>query len=85
MAKSADKFKIVHRGESLTYYTPGEWVFFQRSRESGGGYWLGRTYDFVFMIELPHPVSLHQGILFLNSLEPKSTFKPESADDFKLQ
>ncbi|MDU5838393.1 MAG: hypothetical protein E6Z53_15220 [Pantoea sp.] len=85
MAKSADKFKIVHRGESLTYYTPGEWVFFQRSRESGGGYWLGRTYDFVFIIELPQPVSLHQGILFLNSLEPQSTFKPESADDFKLQ
>lgn len=85
MAKSAVKFKIVHRGESLTYYTPGEWVFFQRFRESGGGYWLSRTYDFVFIIEHPQPVALHQGILFLNSLEPQSAFKSESVDDFKLQ
>ena len=71
--------------ESLTYYAPGGWVFFQRSKESGDGYWLGRAYDFVFIIELPQPVSLHQGILFLNSLDPKSTFKPESPDDFKLK
>ena len=85
MAKGPDKFQIVHRGESLTYYKPGGWVFFQRSRESGGGYWLGRTYNFVFIFELPQPVSLHQGILFLNSLESESTFKPESVDDFKLQ
>jgi len=36
--------------ESLTYYAPDEWAFFQRSKESGGGYRHGRTYDFVFII-----------------------------------
>ncbi|GEM_PF-900668 len=82
---SSNNIDLNGMSESLTYYMSGEWVFFQRSKESGGGYWLGRTYDFVFIIELPQPVSLHQGILFLNSLEPKSTFKPESTDDFKLQ
>lgn len=82
---SSNNIDLNGMSESLTYYMSGECVFFQRSKESGGGYWLGRTYDFVFIIELPQPVSLHQGILFLNSLEPKSTFKPESTDDFKLQ
>jgi len=37
MAKSADKFKIVHRGESLTYYTPGEWFFFKDSEKAAAG------------------------------------------------
>lgn len=84
MVKRVEKFQVIYRGETLVYFNPGEWVFFQRSKESGGGYWLGRTYDFVFMLGIDHPVSLSQGIAFMDDLEPKSTFTPESVDDFKL-
>ncbi|ERK13260.1 hypothetical protein L579_0252 [Pantoea sp. AS-PWVM4] len=85
MVKSVEKFQIVYRGETLTYYKPGEWVFFQRSKESGGGYWLGRTYDFVFVIEIPYPVSLRQGIFFMDELEKGPPKEPDSPDDFYLE
>ncbi|MBP2194714.1 hypothetical protein [Pantoea cypripedii] len=85
MVKSVEKFQIVYRGETLTYYKPGEWVFFQRPKEIGGGYWLGRTYDFVFMFELSYPVSLRQGILFMQEQDSLATRKPDSPDDFVLE
>ncbi|MBK0089442.1 hypothetical protein [Erwinia sp. S59] len=85
MAKSPDKFQIIYRGEMLTYYKPGEWVFFQRAKENGGGYWLGKTFDFVFMLEMPHPVSIAQGLKFMSEQEVSATVKPDSADDFRLQ
>lgn len=82
--KSPDLFQVVYRGEVLTGYKPGEWVFFQRPKECGGGFWLGKTYDFVFMLEIPYPVSLGQGWDFIIEQEKPSTVKPEPLDDFKL-
>ncbi|AIR84877.1 hypothetical protein LH22_05125 [Pantoea rwandensis] len=69
MAGSDANYQIVYRGDSLECFHLGGWVFFQRSKEAGGGFWLGRTFDFVFMIELQHPVSLHEGIIYLQKLK----------------
>lgn len=68
MAGSDTNYQIVYRGYCLECFHSGGWVFFQRPKEAGGGFWLGRTYDFVFMIELPCPVSLREGIIYLQQL-----------------
>lgn len=68
MAGSDTNYQIVYRGNCLECFHSGGWVFFQRPKEAGGGFWLGRTYDFVFMIELPCPVSLREGIIYLQQL-----------------
>lgn len=60
-------------------------MFFQRPKECGGGYWLGKTYDFVFMLEIPYPISLRQGMDFLNEAEGIGIHKSASVDDFKLK
>lgn len=85
MTKSSDKYQIIYRGETLTFYKPGEWVFFQRAKEKGGGYWLGKTFDFVFMLEILHPVSIAQGMKFMSEQEALTTVEPDSVDDFMLQ
>ncbi|WP_235147549.1 hypothetical protein ACP26E_02665 [Franconibacter pulveris 601] len=43
----------------------GGWVFFQRLKEYGGGYWLGRTYPDCFWLEFERPVSLSEGLTYL--------------------
>jgi len=68
MAGSDTNYQIVYRGNCLECFHSGGWVFFQRPKEAGGGFWLGRTYDFVFMIELARPVSLREGIIYLQQL-----------------
>lgn len=65
MGVKDSKFQVVYRGEVLENFKPGGWVFFQRPKECGGGYWLGRTYDDVFMIEYERPVSLNEGMRYL--------------------
>lgn len=78
-------FQIVYRGESLERFIDGGWALFQRSKRSGGGYWLGCTYDGVFIIELEWPTSLHKGIKYLmtvNQIERKSHIFD---DDFTLE
>jgi len=69
MAGSDSNYQVVYRGESLTDYAPGGLVFFQRPKENGGGFWLGRTYDGVFWLEILAPVSLSQGILYLQAVK----------------
>lgn len=68
MAGSDSIYQVVYRGESLTDYAPGGLVFFQRPKENGGGFWLGRTYDGVFWFEISAPVSLSQGLLYLQAM-----------------
>lgn len=63
------QYQIIYRGQTLEYYYQGAWVFFQRPKESGGGFWLGRVYDDVFMIEYERPVSLSEGYDFLLALK----------------
>lgn len=69
MAGSDSNFQVVYRGESLTDYAPGGLVFFQRPKENGGGFWLGRTYDGVFWLEILVPVSIAQGIAYLQAVK----------------
>ena len=75
MGGKDSNYQIVYRGQVLENYFPGGWVFFQRPKECGGGYWLGRTYDDVFIIEYERPISLGDGLEFLihiTNVESKS-------------
>ncbi|QDY44494.1 hypothetical protein [Candidatus Pantoea soli] len=78
-------FQIVYRGESLGRFINGGWVLFQRSKQSGGGYWLGRTYDGVFIIELERPTSLHEGIKYLMLVDKVASTSHVFDDDFQLE
>ncbi|WP_313611556.1 hypothetical protein [Pantoea piersonii] len=69
MAGSDSNYQVVYRGESLTDYAPGGLVFFQRPKENGGGFWLGRTFDGIFWFEIHEPVSLSQGLIYLQGLK----------------
>ncbi|HBR5003190.1 TPA: hypothetical protein L9X48_000532 [Klebsiella pneumoniae] len=84
MGKRDCKYQIVYRDEALEYFISGGWVFFQRPKASGGGYWLGRTFDDVFLLELEYPVSLHEGIVFLNQLTEVADKFMDFDDDFQL-
>jgi len=62
-------------------------VFFQRSKENGGGFWLGRTFDGVFWLKISAPVSLSQGLLYLQALQnavPVDTKIIEPANNLPL-
>jgi len=78
MGAKDSNYQIVYRGQTLDVYRPGGWVFFQRAKECGGGYWLGRTHDNVFMIEYERPISLREGMLFLLSMKQVEA----KSDDF---
>ncbi|HDZ8192434.1 TPA: hypothetical protein RUT31_000362 [Enterobacter kobei] len=77
-------FQVGYRGETLEHYRPGGWVFFQRPKECGGGYWLGRTFDGVFMIEHERPVSLNDGMNFLASIKKVGAKSEEFDPNFSL-
>ncbi len=76
-------YQIVHRGETLDVYHQGQWVFFQRPKSCGGGYWFGRTYDDCFWLEFESPTSLRAGLLYLMSLESLQSDRFD--DDFRLE
>lgn len=61
-------YQIVYRGETLKHFKPGQCVFFQRERQYGGGYWLGKTHVDGFEFLLEQPTSLREGMLFLLTL-----------------
>ncbi|WLS79723.1 hypothetical protein Q3V30_04230 [Erwinia pyri] len=84
MAKAEDNYQVVYRNETLSRFVPGGWVFFQRPKENGGGYWLGRTFDGVFLFEFSKPVSLFQGLVYLRELENKNSLNQPTDDDFFL-
>lgn len=42
MGGKVPNYQIVYRDETLNYFKPGGYVFFQRLKEYGGGYWLGK-------------------------------------------
>lgn len=65
MGSKDSNYQIVYRGETLQTMIPGQWVFFQRPKECGGGYWLGKTYEDSFWFELERPVSLSDGLSYL--------------------
>lgn len=68
MGSNDFKYQIVYRGDMLETIIPGQCVFFQRLKEYGGDYWLGRTYSDCFWFELDRPVSLSDGLDYLMPL-----------------
>lgn len=84
MAGSDSNYQVIYRGENLTDYAPGGLVFFQRPKENGGGFWLGRTYDGFFWFEISAPVSLSQGLFYLqamnNTVQADRGFKPPDSN-----
>lgn len=84
MGGKDSNYQIVYRGEVLENYNPGGWVFFQRSKECGGGYWFGRTYDYCFMLEFEQPTSLSEGLKYLISYEKVQATSNLFDDDFDL-
>lgn|GEM_PF-1901476 len=77
-------FEVVYRGEYYDYKIPGTWVFFQREKHYGGGFWLGQAFDDCYLFGLPWPVSLRQGMAYLSSLKPTVEPVIGSVDDFEL-
>jgi len=77
-------YQVVYRGESLEYFEEGGWVFFQRLKEYGGGYWLGRTYQNVFILELERPTSLYEGIHFYLASQSVEKHADKFDDNFTL-
>ncbi|QGR15119.1 hypothetical protein GMA21_22315 (plasmid) [Enterobacter hormaechei] len=45
MGSKNSKYVIVYRGEALEHLIPGQFVFFQRKKEYGDGFWLGKTHE----------------------------------------
>lgn len=80
MGGKDSSYQIVYRGEVLNYRTPGEWVLFQRPKKCGGGYWLGKAYDMVFMLEPERPVSLREGIEYIQ-VATRVVVRMEEFDD----
>ncbi|EOJ0059302.1 hypothetical protein ACMZJR_001505 [Cronobacter turicensis] len=85
MGKKDDDYQVVYRGEALARYVPGGLAFFQRPKECGGGYWLGRTCDGVFMFEILWPVSFSQGCTYLTDRTRTGLPFGHFNDDFQLE
>ncbi|MFB4362590.1 hypothetical protein RAC65_18250 [Pantoea sp. BS_8] len=80
-------YRIVYHGQVLEHYKQGEFIFFQRAKEQGGGYWLGQTFDGVFVFTLPHPTKFWDGWEYLIRYARRPPPKPnviESGDTFPL-
>ncbi len=84
MGGKDSNYQIVYRGQCLERFEPGGWVFFQRAKECGGGYWLGRTYNELFWLELEYPISLHEGLVYLIHLREVEARSNEFDDNFSL-
>lgn len=77
-------YQVVYRGQQLERYVPGGWVMFQRPKECGGGYWLGRTYEDCFWFEFDRPASLGDAIEYVIGYEKVSKNYLDFDDDFQL-
>lgn len=85
MGGKDQNYQVVYRGESLSRFIPGGWVFFQRPKECGGGYWLGRTYEDCFWLELERPVSLFDGLGYMMEVNRMLENAQDFDDDFRLE
>ena len=88
MGGKDSNFDVVYRGEMRDRIEPGTYVFFQRLKEHGGGYWLGQVYDGWFGFVVEQPVSLMQGMGILQQIagQRKDIMKfDDSLDNFMLK
>lgn len=79
------RYDIIYRGEMRECLTPGRWVFIQRAKEYGGGYWLGKGYEDYFWLELETPTSLIAGIDYIHASERVAAAANTFDDDFHLE
>lgn len=84
MGGKDSNYTVVYRGEVLDHFIEGKWAFFQRSKESGGGYWFGRTFADCFWLEFDQPTSLSIGIKYLLTYEDVSARQQDFDDEFTL-
>jgi len=84
MGGSELNYDVIHRGVVQDRITPGKWIFIQRAKEYGGGWWFGRAYHDVFMFEFDHPTSLGAGIDYILLGDSVSKL-PQFDDDFQLE
>ncbi|VFS25936.1 Uncharacterised protein [Enterobacter cancerogenus] len=77
-------YDVILRGEVREYLTPGRWVFIQRAKEYGGGFWLGKAYDDCFWLEFDRPTSLSDGLDYIIASERVYAAANTFDDDFHL-
>ncbi|EMC4121137.1 lF-82 [Cronobacter sakazakii] len=82
MSEDSD-YLIIYRGEIHHRITLGRWVLIQRAKEYGGGWWLGKAYGDVFMLEFEKPCSMTAASEYIMSHGRMSTFPPWD-DNFEL-
>lgn len=88
MGGKDSNYDVVYRGETRRHIRPGTYVFFQRLKEHGGGYWLGQAYDGCFGFVIERPVSLRYGMQMLQTIagQEKDIMKfDDSLDNFILK
>lgn len=81
-------FDVVLRGQTRDHIKPGIYVFFQRERELGGGFWFGQAFDDWFGFVIEEPVSLRYGMEMLQTIagQQKDIMKfDDSLDNFMLK
>lgn len=83
MGKDAS-YDVIHRGDYMERVIPGKWLFIQRAKEYGGGWWFGRGYDDCFMLEFEQPTSLGAGIDYILAYGRVQQL-PAFDDDFNLE
>lgn len=84
MGVKDSNYQIVYRGEVLDHLIPSQWVFFQRLKSYGGGYWLGRTYSDFYQFGPELPVSLSQGLQYIMASDKVEAESHVFDDDFEL-
>lgn len=57
---------------------------FQRSRECGGGFWLGQTFENAFIFGRPFPLTYREALLLAMDFTRRKVEVPESEPDDQL-
>jgi len=76
-------YQIVYRGETMTRLVSGGWVFFQRLKEYGDGYWMGKAFEDFFVLGIERPVSLNDGLRY-QMVVASAAKHPAFNNDFEL-
>ena len=87
MGKRNDNYQIVYRGQQLQWYVPGGRVLFQREKQDGGGFWIGRTCDGVFWLEVDRPLFILDALAAIADLDrspPAPPAPPEKGETLPL-
>ena len=84
MGSKDSNYQVIYHYEPLPKFVLGGWVLFQRPKSCGGGFWLGKTYDGVFMLDLERPVPLSEGVKYIILSSRVAVNFMDFDDDFRL-